>query len=125
MEKSIRNLLILLVLLVVATLVFSIMGINRNLRESMKLVKTSQEQLNEAKEQIDKSKETLDSMQADMKAFGKYMEDIQQRVHILDLERRNNDRNFLRKKDSINLLLDSLYKNRGINGHLYEVKEFK
>ncbi len=125
MEKSIRNLLLILILLVAATLVFSIVGINRNLRDSLKLVKDSQEQLNEAKEQIGKSKETLDSMQADMKTFGKYMEDIQQRVHILDLERRNSDRNFLRKKDSINVLLDSLYKGRGINDNLEEVKEFK
>jgi uncharacterized protein (DUF3084 family) len=124
MEKSIRNLLLVLLLLEAASLVFSFVGINRNLRESLKLVKNSQQQLNVAKEQIGKSKETLDSMQAEMRAFGKYIEDIQQRVHILDLERRNSDRNFLRKRDSINALLDSLYKGRGINDNLEEVKEF-
>lgn len=124
MEKSIRNLLVILLVLVAASLLFSIVGINRNLKESLKLVKNSQQQLNEAREQIGKSKEELDSVRADMKAFGKYMEDIQQRVHILDLERRNNDKNFLRKKDSINVLLDSLYKNRGITDNLPEVKEF-
>lgn len=124
MDKPIRNLLIVLLALTGASLVFSIVGINRNLKESLNLVKQSQEQLNDAREQIGKSKEELDSLRSDMKAFGKYMEDIQQRVHILDLERRNNDKDFLRKKDSINVLLDSLYKSRGISDNLPEVKEF-
>lgn len=124
MDKPIRNLLIVLLILTAASLLFSVVGINRNLKESLKLVKNSQEQLNEARGQIGKSKEELDSLRTEMKAFGKYMEDIQQRVHILDLERRNNDKDFLRKKDSIQVLLDSLYKSRGINDNLPEVKEF-
>lgn len=124
MDKPIRNLLIVLLALTGASLVFSIVGINRNLKESLNLVKQSQEQLNDAREQIGKSKKELDSLRSDMKAFGKYMEDIQQRVHILDLERRNNDKDFLRKKDSIKVMLDSLYKNRGITDNLPEVKEF-
>ena len=124
MDKTTKILLRAVLVFTVSSLVFSIVGINRNLKESLKLVKNSQEQLNEAREQIGKSKEELDSLRADMKAFGKYMQDIQQRVHILDLERRNNDKDFLRKKDSINVLLDSLYKTRGINDNLPEVKEF-
>ena len=124
MDKTTKILLSAVLVFTVSSLVFSIVGMNRNLNESLKLVKNSQEQLNEAREQIGKSKEELDSLRADMKAFGKYMQDIQQRVHILDLERRNNDKDFLRKKDSINVLLDSLYKTRGINDNLPEVKEF-
>jgi uncharacterized protein (DUF3084 family) len=124
MKLSNYTALFALIILVFAALLFGFFSINRNLKESLQLVKNSQEQLNKAREQIGKSKDELDSVQAEMKTFGKYLEDVQQRVHILDLERRNNDKDFLRKKDSINVLLDSLYKNRGINNNLPEVKEF-
>jgi uncharacterized protein (DUF3084 family) len=96
---------------------------NKNLRESLKLVKNSQEQLNQASEQIGKSREETDSVRTEMKTFGEYTEDIRQRVHMLDLEQRTNDKNFLRKKDSINILFDSLYKRHGIN-NMPQVKEF-
>lgn len=125
MDKTTKIILIALLVLTVFGILFNIIGVNRNLKQSLQLVKDSQTELSRAREEITKSKSQLDSLRYEMNSFGKYMKDVQERVHILDLERRINDRDFLRKKDSINIILDSLYKSRGIQDKLEEVKEFK
>ncbi|HEY9008880.1 MAG TPA: hypothetical protein VIM75_22245 [Ohtaekwangia sp.] len=118
MDKPVRILLILLLLITMAGIIFNVFSVNSRLKESLQLVRESQQQLKEAQEEIAASKVKLDSLNLGFQNFSSHIRDIQERVQILDLERRASDADFRLKKDSIKILLDSLYKSRGIHSEI-------
>jgi chromosome segregation ATPase len=125
MDKRIVFLLYFLVALTLLSLVFNIFSVNRNLQQSLKLIQESQEQLGDAQKEIRASKTRLDSLSVQLKFYQRFLYDIKERVQILDLERRNNDKEFQRSKERINVILDSLYDKRGLNEVILPIREFK
>jgi chromosome segregation ATPase len=125
MDKRLTTLLYVLLGVTLFGVIFNIFSVNRNLQQSLKLIQESQEQLADAQKEIRASKAQLDSLRLQLKFYQGFLYDIKERVQILDLERRNNDKEFQRSKERINVILDSLYNKRGLNEVIAPLKEFK
>ena len=109
-NKNLKILLYIVLGLMVVQFLYSMFGVNKNLNDALSKLQDSQKKLDSAITIIDKSKLKIDSARTKLNDFSTYVEDIQGRVQILDLENRKNDVKYKAKADSIRKKLNILYK---------------
>lgn len=109
MDKNLKIVLFIILGIMIANLLVSLFGANRNLRHTLEKLNDAERKLDKAIEQINDSEMRIDSMQSDLVKFGSYLKDVQGRVELLDLEKRLNDRRYRNRRDSLQARLKELY----------------
>lgn len=69
---------------------------------------------------LNKSMMLADTLQQSVRRLRVFIDDVQSRAEVLDLERRLNDQDFRLKRDSINNRLNELYKKLKITGRIVQ-----
>lgn len=109
MDKNLKIVLFVIIGIMVANLLVSLFGANRNLKNTLEKLSDAEKKLDKAIEQIKDSQIRVDSMQSDLTKFGSYLKDVQGRVELIDLEKRLNDRRYFKQRDSLRARLKDLY----------------
>jgi hypothetical protein len=109
MEKIFKPLMLVIGLILVILMVVNFFFVNSKLKTAQNKLEESQTKIDQAIKQLDYSKTKIDSIRNYLTNFGSYVQDVQGRVEIMDLERRLNDSKFVTKRDSIRNRLKELY----------------
>lgn len=109
MDKVLKIAVIILCALLLVNLLKGLFKGDDNLKEAIKNIKASQQKIDSSLLIINTARNQIDSIQSTMEVFKHYVNDIQGRVEILDLQNRVSMRQYQRYKDSLQDRLKNLY----------------
>lgn len=124
MEK-LKELIPIISIVVAAILIWQIVLVNSNIRHSIKILTQAESKLNSASQEISEARNMVDSLQSNFIRFGAYLNDLQGRVEMSDLQNKLKQNQFIAKRDSLQMRLAELNKKIDLTGHsLPEIKIF-
>lgn len=89
-------------------------------RQIKKKIEKIELQLDGTIKDLNNSMMLADTLQQSVQRLRLFIDDVQSRAEVLDLERRLNDQDFRLKRDSINNRLNELYKKLKITGQIVQ-----
>ena len=124
MEKF-KELFPVVFIIIAVVIVWQIVMINSNIRESINILSQTEKKLDSASQEIKDSRRLVDSLQLDFARFGSYLNDLQGRVEMNDLQNKLRQSQFAGKRDSLENRLAQLRFKVNLTGHdLPEIRIF-
>jgi hypothetical protein len=117
MEKQLKVILYIIVAFLVIDLCYDFFF---GVRQIKKKIDKIESRLDGTIKDLNRSISMADSLQLSVRKLGLFIDDVQSRAEVLDLERRLNDQDFKLKRDSINKRLVELYKKLKITGQIVQ-----
>ena len=115
-NKNISIILYIILGLMVANFFYSFFGMNKNLKDTIKLLDQANAKLQTASEQIKGANAKINDIQTDLSKYNVYIHDVQGRVEMMDLEKKLNDVKYSSIRDSIKTRIADIKKDIDITG---------
>ena len=115
-NKNITIILYIILGLMVANFFYSFFGMNKNLKDTIKLLDQANAKLQTASEQIRGANAKINDIQTDLSKYNVYIHDVQGRVEMMDLEKKLNDAKYSSIRDSIKTRIADIKKDIDITG---------
>ncbi len=117
MDKQLKIILYIIAVFLVFDLGYDFFFGTRQIKKKIEKI---EKRLDGTINDLSRSVMLADSLQQSVQRLRIFIDDVQSRAEVLDLERRLNDQDFRLKRDSINNRLNELYKKLKITGKIVQ-----
>ncbi len=115
-NKNLNIILYIILGLLVANFIYSFFGMNKNLKDTLKLLEQANSKLQTASDQLKGANAKINDIQTDLSKYNAYIHDVQGRVEMMDMERKLNDAKYSSMRDSIKTRIADIKKDIDFTG---------